>query len=100
MTCVELLYSLCLGPLFGLFIMAEHSKCSKEVLLVDNISILRYEIEDTKKRPKEAYLPKQTIFFKCNFVSRPLIANRFPHVNERKNTNKRMICKKRKRSLI
>ncbi|EFX64611.1 hypothetical protein DAPPUDRAFT_266098 [Daphnia pulex] len=38
--------------------MAEHSQCSKDVLLFENISTPRYEIEDAKKRPKEAYLPK------------------------------------------
>ncbi len=57
-TCVDLFYSLSLGPLIGLCIMAEHSQCSKDVLLFENISTPRYEIEDAKKRPKEAYLPK------------------------------------------
>ena len=61
-TCVDSFYS-SPGPFIGVCIMAEHSQCSKDVLLFDDISIPRYEIDDKKKRPKEAYFPKPGNFF-------------------------------------
>ncbi len=77
--------------------MAEHSQCSKDVMLFDD---LNNEIGYKKKRPEEAYLPKPGNIFLCNFLSRPLIANRFPRVSKRTNTNTADSKKKRSTCLI